>query len=255
MSYLVTRKGGASSAFSWCVRRHRTKTLSAMLSRSAFSIWAVVSPALSGCGTPLVGADPTLSATIGDQARDVPRPELERSADFETVSVETDVQAPLASVTSWFANRGAAAFGTFLAGTDTVPGVVSTELLSGGWGKPGDRRRVVFSDNNSALEEITDRRPQLLQYQIWNLTNRTGRYITYALSELELMGKGHVTRVRWTYSFRPKIWPDGYLIRSYVQNDFRRFMEVGLAAMRDQAEADVVPKRSMRVERNDAREH
>jgi len=258
MKDLSTWKSGATLVFSWRARLDRARRLSAMFSRSAFSIWAVVSLALGGCGAPLVGAAPMLAATSRDQARDVPRPEPEHSADLETVSVELDVQAPLASVTNWFANRGAAAFGSFLAGTDTVPGVVSTELLSGGWSKPGDRRRVVFSDNNSALEEITDRRPQFLQYQIWNLTNRTGRYITYALSELEFMDKGRATRVRWTYSFRPKIWPDGYLIRSYVQNDFRRFMEVGLAAMRDEAEADVVPKRSMRssrVERNEAREH
>lgn len=213
-----------------------------MFSRRAFPIYAVVSLALTGCGTPLVGADPAQSTT----SRDVARPELERSADFETVSVETDIQAPLASVANWFADRGAPGFGSFLTGTDAVPGVISTELLIGNWSKPGDRRRIVFSDNNSALEEITERRPELLQYQIWNLTNRTGRYIRYALSELDFTSKGQATRVRWTYSFRPKIWSDGYLIRPYVQNDFRRFMEVGLGAMRDKAMTDIASKRSMR---------
>ncbi|MVT50740.1 hypothetical protein GPL17_09580 [Bradyrhizobium yuanmingense] len=217
-----------------------------MIRRNAASICAIVSLALGGCGASLVGADPVPSAASLDQAHDVARPELERSADFEKVSVETEIQAPLAAVTTWFADRGAAAFGSFLTGTDNVPGVVSTELLSGGWSKPGDRRRVVFSDNNSALEEITDRKPQLLQYQIWNLTNRTGRYIRYAVSELEFIGNGQATRVRWTYSFRPKIWPDGYLIRTYVQNDFRRFMEVGLQAMRDKAVTDLAQKRSAR---------
>ncbi|WP_157783738.1 SRPBCC family protein [Bradyrhizobium liaoningense] len=216
-----------------------------MVRPNAFSICAVVSLVLSGCGTPLVGADPVPSTSSADHAGDVARPELELSADFEKISVETEIQAPLASVTTWFADRGAA-FGSFLTGTDSVPGVVSTESLSGAWSKPGDRRRVVFSDNNTALEEITDRKPQLLQYQIWNLTNRTGRYIRYAVSELEFMGNGQATRVRWTYSFRPKIWPDGYLIRPYVQNDFRKFMEVGLQAMRDKAVTDLAPKRSAR---------
>jgi hypothetical protein len=222
------------------------KGLYAMVRPSAFSICAIVSLVLSGCGTPLVGADPVPSTSSLDHARDAARPELERSADFEKISVETEIQAPLASVTTWFADRGAAAFGSFLTGTDSVPGVVSTEPLSGAWSQPGDRRRVVFSDNNTALEEITDRKPQLLQYQIWNLTNRTGRYIRYAVSELEFMGNGQATRVRWTYSFRPKIWPDGYLIRPYVQNDFRKFMEVGLQAMRDKAVADLAPKRGAR---------
>ena len=213
---------------------------------SAVSICIVVSLALGGCGASFVGADPAPSTATLDHARDVARPELERSAEFEKISVETEIQAPLASVTTWFADRGAAAFGSFLTGTDNVPGVVSTESLSGGWSKPGDRRRVVFSDNNSALEEITNRNPQLLQYQIWNLTNRTGRYIRYAVSELEFIASGQATRVRWTYSFRPKIWPDGYLIRPYVQNDFRRFMEVGLQAMRDKALTDLAAKRSAR---------
>ena len=238
--------GSVLLAVSRLVRPLLAKRVYAMVRPSVLSICAVVSLLLGGCGTPLVGANPVPSTSSLEYARDVARPELELNADFERINVETEIQAPVASVTTWFADRGAAAFGSFLTGTDSVPGVASTESLSGAWSKPGDRRRVVFSDNNTALEEITDRKPQLLQYQVWNLTNRTGRYIQYAVSELEFMGNGQATRVRWTYSFRPKIWPDGYLIRPYVQNDFRRFMEVGLQAMRDKAVTDLAQKRSAR---------
>lgn len=202
---------------------------------------------LGGCGTSLVAVDPALPTTIRDQAqREMARPVLERSGEFETVVAEIDIAAPLVSVTKWFGDHSGPAFSSLLAGTDTVPGVLLTEPLAGTWNKPGDRRRIVFADKSSALEEITNRKPDLLQYQIWNMTSNLGRYISYAISGLEFTGTGQATHVRWTYSFRPKAWPDGYLIRSYVQNDFRQFMESGLAAMRTKAAIDLAAKGNAR---------
>ena len=67
--------------------------------RSAVSICAVVSLALGGCAASLVGADPVPSTASLDQAHDVARPELEPNVDFEKISVETEIPAPLAAVT------------------------------------------------------------------------------------------------------------------------------------------------------------
>jgi hypothetical protein len=46
----------------------------------------------------------------------------------------------------------------------------------------------------------------------------------------------------WTYAFEPKAQPpDGWLIRSYVENDFQQFMQASLAAMGRRTFADLPP--------------
>lgn len=99
----------------------------------------------------------------------------------------------------------------------------------------------------TALEEITDLKPDLIEYEVWKLTSRTGRYITYAVSRMTFKEEGMLTRVRWSCSFRPLVPIDGWLIRSYVQNDFRQFMQAGLGAMQTAAisQAATRPRRPM----------
>jgi hypothetical protein len=187
---------------------------------------------LAGCGSGPVGTDAVLTSENRDQAqRQMSRPSIDRALTFETVAVGIDIEAPVAKVEKWFGDTGARAFSSF-GGTDTVPGAVRAEPLSGNWHKQGDRQRLVFSDGNSEIAELTDRKPDLLQYAVWNSTSRIGRYTSYAVSEIEFSGTGQTTRVHWTYAFKPKMWPDGWFIRSYVQNDFRQFMAGALAAMR-----------------------
>jgi hypothetical protein len=197
---------------------------------------------LAGCGSRLIGADASFTPENRDQAqRQMPRPPIERDAPFETVTVQTDIEAPAAQVTGWFGDKGAAAFSSF-GGTIAVSGVSRIEALSGNWSKPGDRRRLVYADGSSAIEEITDRQPDLLRYEVWNATNDTGRYTSYALGEVEFTATGQTTHVRWTYSFRPKRWPDGWFIRSYVQDDFRQYMEGTLIDVRAAALTELAAK-------------
>ena len=196
---------------------------------------------LAGCGSNLVSTDAMLTENREQNQRQMSRPPIDGDAQFETVTVEIDIEAPGAKVIKWFSETGAGAFSSF-GGTNAVSGVVRAEPLSGGWNKQGDRRRIVLSDGNSAIEEITDRRPNVLQYETWNATNNTGRYTSYAVGEVEFTGADQTTHVRWTYSFRPKLWPDGWFIRSYVQNDFRQYMDGALRDMRTKVLADLAAK-------------
>lgn len=171
------------------------------------------------------------------------RPPVEHATSYESVTVETDLPVSLGAFSRWFTEIGASGFGSFMTGTSAVPGVVHSELLNGSWSKPGDRRRVVFADGNSSLEEIImERRPHVFRYEVWNLTNDTGRYITYALSEFEFSDSKQGTHIRWTYSFQPKLWPDGLFIQSFVRGDFRQFLGIALETMKMKASADLVRK-------------
>ena len=127
------------------------------------------------------------------------------NADTPAVVAQADVALPLAAFSRWFAEQGAPRFGAFLTGTATVSGVAHTDPLTGTWNKVGDRRRIVFVDGNSALEEITAlRNPQLFQYQVWNRTDKIGRYTDYAVCELAFSATPAGTHIRWTCAFRPR---------------------------------------------------
>lgn len=195
---------------------------------------------LAACTT-LVGTDPSLSSAQREQAqRHMPAPAVEADASYESIVVESDIPVSAQAFAQWFHERGAPRASAYLSSTPTVPGVARIEPLIGTWQVPGDRRRVVFTDGNSAVEEIIQSaQPQQLRYVVWNLTNRMGRYTSYAVGEFAFSGDLQRTHVRWTYSYRPKLWPDGLFIRSFVRTDYRDFMASSLAAMRTQAISDL----------------
>jgi hypothetical protein len=198
---------------------------------------------LAGCSAPLVGIDPRLAPAQRERSqRDMPRPPLESHPSYETATATVDVPVPLARFSGWFAQAGATSLASFLTGTATVPGIVRTEALGESWARPGDRRRVVFADGNSAIEEILEIGTQGFRYEIWNLTSDTGRFITYALGDIALSELPSGTRIVWTTAFAPKAQPpDGWFIRSYVRDEFGPFMQMGLDAMGRRAVADLAP--------------
>lgn len=207
--------------------------------------------ALAACSSAPVGSDPSLTTAQRDQAqREATRPPAGPGESYETVIVESDLLVPLDQFSRWFAQKGASQFSVFMTGASAVPpvglvaqihnGAVRSDALIGTWRNVSDRRRVVFADGGSALEEITsDQLPQRFQYEVWNLTNDTGRYITYALSEFRFSGGERGTHIRWEYSFRPRGLPDGWFISRFVHEDFRQFMQTTLTAMRVRAGAEL----------------
>ncbi len=235
----------------------RQKSMRAILGEGVQ--WLLVAASLSsfviglaGCSSGPVASDPSLTTGQRDQAqREARRPSAGPDESYETVIVESDLPVPLEQFSKWFAQKGAAEFSVFMTGASAVPpirliaqihnGAVRSDALIGLWRNVGDRRRVVFADGASALEEITnDQLPQCFQYEVWNLTDDTGRYITYALSEFRFSGNDRGTHIRWEYSFRPRGLPDGWFISRFVHEDFRQFMAATLTAMQVQAGAEAV---------------
>ena len=92
-----------------------------------------------------------------------------------------------------------------LKGTDPIPGVKHTELLSGTWGQKGARRRVVLTDGGEALEEIIESDlPDTFRYIVWNYTTEAAAYVRYGVGEFRFEPVGDTTRVIWTYAFKPR---------------------------------------------------
>jgi hypothetical protein len=216
-----------------------------------FSIAALTGLAigLAGCSSAPVGTDPSLTAVHRDQAqREARRPIAGPDEHDESVIVEADLPVALDPFSTWFAGHGAAEFSRFMTGTSVMhvelAGTAANlelrhDALLGSWRNVGDRRRVVFADGASALEEITSTQlPQRFQYEIWNFTGDTGLYINYAVAEFRFSGNERGTHVRWEYSFRPKGGPDAWFISRFVQRDFLQFMAATLTAMQLQASAE-----------------
>ncbi len=81
--------------------------------------------------------------------------------------------------------------------------------------------------------------PDHFRYINWNSTNKTGRYTRYSMGEFVFKGDAHSTQLEWSAKFRPKVWPDGMLIRSSIEQDYRNYMRAGLSAMRKQAMSEL----------------
>jgi hypothetical protein len=218
------------------------------------SIVALTSPVigLAGCSSVPIGDDPSLTTAQRDQAqREARRPPAGPNESYETVIVELDIPIPVDQFSKWFSETGASEFSVFMTGSSAlipihlIGNVLPTDAtrsdaLIGSWRNAGDRRRVVFPDGTHALEEITvDQLPQRFQYEVWDVTNDTGRYVAYARSEFRFSERGQRTHISWEYSFRPKGLPDGWFISRFVHEDFRPFMEATLTAMQGRARADL----------------
>ncbi|MES2901623.1 MAG: SRPBCC family protein [Pseudomonadota bacterium] len=205
------------------------------------AIVAMVS-GLTACNAP-VGVDPALPSAQRDQLqRAMARPPIDPNASYESASVNIELPVPLAAFRAWFATNGAPKLGSYLTGTAAVPGVARTEPLTGTWQQAGDRRRVVMNDGHTLVEEVIESGPNHFSYLGWNSTNKTGRYTRYSIGEFVFTGDAQRTQLEWTSKFRPKVWPDGPLIRSSIEQDYRNYMRVGLSSMRKQALAELAQK-------------
>jgi hypothetical protein len=116
-----------------------------------------------------------------------------------------------------------------LPGSASVGRVVRTDPLTGTWGEPGSRRRVVLADGNSLLEEVLiSQLPEMFRYEVWSFTSEAGKYAAYGIGQFQLKKAGTSTDVVWSYYFRPRGWVDAWLMRPFVTQDYHQFMTGGL---------------------------
>lgn len=186
---------------------------------------------LAGCAAPTaVGAQPGLSPEARDRLQtELPAPEVEAFEALTTTQVIGHFDVPATFVRDWFL---ALPLSVALPGTEDIPGVARTELLSPTWGGPGARRRVVLTDGGSALEQILlSELPDRFKYVVWNYDTSAAAYVRYGVGEFRFLDRGGETEVAWTYGFAPRGWPASWLLGSFVRGEYRHFMEVGMEAM------------------------
>lgn len=133
-----------------------------------------------------------------------------------------------------------AALEDILPGSSLIPAVTGTELLDRTWGEPGARRRVILADGSHALEAITaNGRPGYFAYKVWVKVGPGQRLIRYIRGEFLLSptqdGRTHVES---RYSFRPRIPLACLHVSAFSSLGFKPFLDNGIDAIKQQAEAD-----------------
>jgi len=163
-----------------------------------------------------------------------PRPEIATEGLIgHTEEIAVDV--PLDRYAAWVAS---APLEAQRRATGRLPAVVRTEVISGTWGEPGARRRVVLEDGHQLVEEVLENDPPgHFRYEVWGYTN-FGKLLTdYAVGEFRAVAEGDKTRVTWTYAFHPRSRLSKSALSRFVATEWATFMRTSLETIRTAAEA------------------
>lgn len=194
--------------------------------------------ALTGCATTAIGYEPDTSEAERDRLhRTTPRPVVDARDVFVGHTEVAEIPLPPADLLAWIVQ---VPLERVLLGTDDLAAVARTEPLTDGWGQPGDRRRVVLEDGNTALEELVDYVPgSHFDYVVWNFTNEAGSATGYAAAQFAVEEIPGGTRLSWTYRFQEQDWLTGAFLRRYVATTYRAYMERCMRAIIDESQRDL----------------
>lgn len=186
---------------------------------------------MTGCSS-LVGVDKGLSADDRDRLqREMERPGPADSDVRVVASADVAIAGDLATITTWFSGPGVTHLDEYMTCSGEVPATAKVEQLSGAWPAVGSRRRIVFHDGHSMVEEVTHALPNELRYVAWNLTTKMGRYIEHAVGTLTLTPAAEGARLTWVYANKPKgPWgiPDRWFIDEYTSVAYQECMRQAL---------------------------
>lgn len=145
------------------------------------------------------------------------------------------IDAPLACYVEW---TSTVSLEEILRGSDDVPSVISTEPIIGVWDQVGARRRIILEDGNYAAEQIlTNEGSGSFRYQVWGYTSPVPRLmIDHALGQFEVTEEFNMTRVNWTYSFKPRVGVARPALRRFVEDTWADYMRLVLETFKVEVE-------------------
>ena len=105
-----------------------------------------------------------------------------------------------------------------------LPGVVKTSLVEK-WFKADLIRTVFFDDGNSAKEHLKSfKNPEYFSYTISEFTSPLKFLISDIFGSWTFVNDGSKTNVTWIYDLHPKNTLAGWLIKAFVINDLKIFL-------------------------------
>jgi hypothetical protein len=124
----------------------------------------------------------------------------------------------------------------FLKPFGSIPSVERNEMLDGTWFEAGAKRRVIFTDGNTAVERVVEYEPEIFRYQIWGFTAPSRYVIEHVEGEIKYEKSGGTdTRFVWTYKMKPRAFFTKPLLERFMREEYAPFMQQGLEEMRKAA--------------------
>ncbi len=103
-----------------------------------------------------------------------------------------------------------AVLGRYMHIDDFAPFIVSVDALTNGEDRVGSKRRNHFENGTSVVEEVTAWKPN--QGFTVALSDMAAMPLHEASSEVSIEPKGEGTSVKWTFDYRVKYGPLGWLL-------------------------------------------
>jgi hypothetical protein len=123
-----------------------------------------------------------------------------------------------------------------------LPAVVEVRHQSGSWDTPGRTRKLLLSDGGHVVETITDAdSPTYFAYELSEFQKLFGKLVAGARAEWHFEGVAGGTRIRWTYTFRPRAgrgWVVAAIVRLFWAPYMRRVLPSVVAAVESRSGLD-----------------
>lgn len=138
-----------------------------------------------------------------------------------------------------------------LHGSDGIPDVIGTTVLTPGWAKVGSRRIVHLADSSRVTEQLLKLdRPNYFSYVVWDIRNSLGTVAAHVHGEWWFTPSANgTTEIIWRYSIKPKSGIVRPLVALFVKPRIRKFLQQTLANFHTLATtgAAPVPKRKKQL--------
>jgi hypothetical protein len=124
----------------------------------------------------------------------------------------------------------------FLKPFGPIPSVDRNDMLEGTWFEAGAKRRVNFTDGNTAVERVVEYEPEIFRYQIWGFTAPSRYLLEHVEGVIRYEKSGeNETRFVWTYKMKPRAFFTKPLLQRFMNQYYAPFMQQGLEEMRKAA--------------------
>ena len=174
-----------------------------------------------------------LSACSGAEAPQSPPemtpPPAVAETGFVTATVTADFDMSVTELRAYMTENSIV---DYMEETGEIAKPVGQDILEGSWPEVGAVRRIELSDGHYVIERIVLNEPEKFRYQIWVLTNASGRAVEQIVGEQRWIATGpNTSRFEWDYHIVPRYFFLRPIVARIRTNSIQPFLQGALDRM------------------------
>jgi len=124
-----------------------------------------------------------------------------------------------------------------------IPSVSSTTIYEGNWDTPGSYRTVHFT-NGTMLREVLNHYdpPDCFSYTVSEFSGFQKLLATHVQAQWLFEYHNDITYVSWTCIFHARSRLNLFIMRRFLNTNFKKFMRRSIKLIKDQVEKDLIIK-------------